>query len=196
MLTPEEHKSTKLLAFGDSLTSGFIYSPQQAWAGLLAQKLGLELICHSYNGLTTAEILSLVAQAPLPPGQLACLMGGSNDLAWAPGPDIFQQALGHIDRAVSLLRQAGMTVFLGIPTPVSGDAHFDRALQKWRAILLEYGQEQRLPLLDFYTCLSGPDHEPCFLDGLHPNLDGHRLMAEYALGVVRGYLAQNPKPAA
>ncbi|WP_018085287.1 SGNH/GDSL hydrolase family protein [Desulfurispora thermophila] len=181
---------TKLLAFGDSLTSGYIYPPQQAWAGLLAQKLGLELVCHSYNGLTTAEILSLVAQAPLPPGQLACLMGGSNDLAWAPGPDVFQQALGHIDRAVSLLRQGGLTVFLGIPTPVPPDAQFDRALQKWRDMLRAYGQEQRIPLLDFYACLSGPDKEQYFLDGLHPTLAGHRLMAEYAFGVVREYLAE------
>lgn len=184
---------TKLLAFGDSLTSGFIYPPQQAWAGLLAHKLGLELVCHSHNGLTTAEILSLVAQAPLPPGQLACLMGGSNDLAWAPGPDVFHQALGHIQKAVSLLRQAGLTVFLGIPTPVPPDARFDRALRKWRTILLEYGQEQHVPLLDFYTCLSGPFQEQYFLDGLHPNLDGHRLMAEYAFDVVREYLAKIPK---
>ncbi|MFZ5592135.1 MAG: SGNH/GDSL hydrolase family protein [Bacillota bacterium] len=179
---------SKLFAFGDSLTSGYIYPPQQAWAGLLAQQLGLELVCRSYNGLTTAEILSLVAQTPLPPGQLACLMGGSNDLAWAPVPDVFQQALGHIQRALSLLRQAGLTVFLGIPTPVPGDAHFDRALQNWRAMLLDYGQEQHIPLLDFYTCLSGPDKETCFLDGLHPNLDGHRLMANHALAVVREYL--------
>ena len=189
----------KLFCLGDSLTFGFGMSRNVRWTTLVEQETGWQVVNRGINGDTTGGMLARLGPEVLNDiGQdranrlesRILLMGGSNDVFFS-GTDA--QARANMAAMCQRLMGEGLEPFVGISLPVDW-AHAPRP---W-AQVVDFEQSARLmkdyctwlrqfcrvfglPVVDFAQDFIAPDgdvrHE-LFWDGLHPNAQGHRLMAD------------------
>ena len=185
----------QLFCLGDSLTFGLGVRRQERWTTLTEQNTGIRVVNLGCNGDTTGgmlvrlqnQILSSHAAAGEPAGVL--LMGGSNDIFYSGSASA---ARGNMGAMIHQTLSAGLQPIVGIPLPV------DPALapRKWAhvvdfpqaAVLLteyarwleDFSAAFSVKTVDFRAEFLKPDGtvDPAlFLDGLHPNREGHLAMA-------------------
>lgn len=179
----------KLLCLGDSLTYGLGVRPNQRWTHLL-QERGIETVNLGVNGDTAAGMLARLQNLSFPPESAAVLvMGGTNDIFCA-GTDTGARAC--MAAILQQLLAMGRLPIVGIPIPVVPDM----APEKWRQLvdfsaaapvlnrycawLQTYCRTFDITAVDFrkdYVNLDGTVRLELYLDGLHPNAEGHRQMA-------------------
>lgn len=187
---------TKLYCLGDSLTYGLGVRTSQKWTALAASDT-LQIINLGVSGDTTGGMLARLQsllQEPvyqLPPQQrpMVLVMGGTNDIFFS-GSDT--AARGNLAAMVHQLSAAGYRPLVGIPLPICPQdapqkwaelANFEesaRLLEQYCAWLKAFCAAFDIPTVDFredYVNQSGVRRE-LFLDGLHPNPEGHILMAK------------------
>ena len=189
----------KLYCLGDSLTFGFGMSRNVRWTTLVEQEAGWQVINRGINGDTTGGMLARLGPEVLDHigsdrasrlDSRILLMGGSNDVFFS-GTDA--QARANMAGMCQRLMGEGLEPFVGISLPVD----WIRAPQQW-AQVVDFQQAARrmqeysawlkqfcavfgLPVVDFARDFVDADGNPVhelFLDGLHPNAQGHRLMAD------------------
>ena len=171
---------TELFCLGDSLTFGPGVPGSKKWTTLAG---GVNL---GVPGDTTAGMLSRLNG--LKAGVPVLVMGGSNDIFYTGSDMTARCNLGAI---VQQLQARGNRVWVGIPLPICPE----NAPKKWAeladfeesASLLEgYCQWLKrfcaafdVPVVDFRADFftDGAVRRELFLDGLHPNAQGHALMA-------------------
>jgi len=180
---------TELICLGDSLTFGPGVPHSQKWTTLAAGD-SLHVVNMGVPGDTTSGMLARLQkllQASDRPTVL--VMGGTNDIFFS-GSDI--AARSNLAAMVHQLSAAGCRPVVGIPTPIVPED----APQKWAALtdfsraaarledycrwLLVFCEAFDIPAIDFrrdYVNQDGAVRRELFLDGLHPNAQGHALMA-------------------
>ena len=188
----------KLYCLGDSLTFGFGVSRSVRWTTLLEQQTGWQVVNLGVNGDTTGGMLARLWPELLSPlgadpvrrlESRILLMGGSNDIFFS-GTDA--QARANMAAMCQRLMGEGTRPLVGISLPVdwrfapeqwARAADFenaDRVMRRYCAWLKTFCGAFRLPVVDFAADFLDPEGEPIhelFLDGLHPNAEGHQLMA-------------------
>lgn len=182
---------TKLYCLGDSLTFGPGVRTGQKWTALAADE-HLQIINLGVSGDTTGGMLARLQdllehrQAEQP---AVLVMGGSNDIFFS-GSDT--AARGNLAAMVHQISAAGCRPYVGIPLPISPQdapkkwtelADFEtaaRLLEQYCAWLKVFCAAFDIPIVDFRCDYVNQDGSVCrelFLDGLHPNTEGHALMA-------------------
>ncbi|MCB1055236.1 MAG: SGNH/GDSL hydrolase family protein, partial [Acidobacteria bacterium] len=86
-----------------------------------------------------------------------------------------------LGKALELCRRHGIQLVIVVPWY----RHFDRH----EGLLREFAAEHRLALVDLPSMLADQPRQKLFVDGVHPNPDGHRLMAEAMAEVLEARLA-------
>lgn len=189
----------KLYCLGDSLTFGFGMPRNMRWTTLVEQETGWQVINRGINGDTTGGMLSRLGPEVL--DQISfdrtqrldsriLLMGGSNDVFFS-GTDA--QARANMAAMCQRLMGEGLEPFVGISIPVDWTmapkpwaqvVDFERSarlMQDYCAWLKQFCSVFCLPIIDFardFIDDQGEARHDLFWDGLHPNAQGHRLMAE------------------
>jgi lysophospholipase L1-like esterase len=190
----------ELICLGDSLTYGPGVANSKRWTTLIASQ---RLVVHpmGVSGDTTGGMLArLQPLLQKPVLQLApalrpmvLILGGSNDIFFTGSTEAAQ---GNLAAMVHQLSAAGYRPLVGIPLPI----YPEDAPEKWAqladfakaaALLEEYSQWLKrfclafdIPVVDFRKDYVNQDksvRRELFLDGLHPNAEGHRLMAQRLL---------------
>ena len=181
-----------LYCIGDSLTFGAGVRVSEKWTTLAG---GMNL---GVPGDTTAGMLARLQKLlPEAKGKTVLLLGGTNDIFFT-GSDLC--ARNNMAAMVHQLTAAGCRVYVGIPLPVAAED----APEKWagladfraaNAILGDYCAWLRrfcgafdVPVVDFrkdYVNQDGTARRELYVDGLHPNAEGHRLMAARLLEALR-----------
>lgn len=185
----------KLYCLGDSLTFGYGVSRAVRWTSLLERSTGWQVENRGLNGDTTGGMLARLEPEVLRPigsdraGSRVLLMGGSNDVFFS-GTDA--QARANMAAMCHRLMDVGMQPMVGISLPVdwrrapaawARTVDFELAARLMRAYcawLVEFCRAFGLQAVDFAADFTDRDGQPVsalFLDGLHPNGEGHRLMA-------------------
>lgn len=187
---------TKLYCLGDSLTYGLGVRISQKWTTLAASD-SLHIVNMGASGDTTAGMLARAQALTAEPvyhnapedRPLVLIMGGTNDIFFS-GSDV--AARGNLAATVHQLSAAGYRPIVGIPLPVVPEdapkkwaalADFEKAaalLEDYCAWLVRFCAAFDIPTVDFrkdYVNLDGSIRRELFSDGLHPNADGHRIMA-------------------
>ena len=182
----------KLICLGDSLTFGLRVPQSQTWPRLV-QETGLEVVNLGICGDTTGGMLARLPAVLKEQGKTQAyvlLMGGSNDIFYS-GTDT--AARGNIGAMVHQVIAAGLTPVVGIPLPiVPEDAPKDwepvanfresaKLLETYCQWLKTYCKAFHIPVVDFredFLDVQGNVRRELFCDGLHPNSQGHRLMAQ------------------
>lgn len=187
---------TKLYCLGDSLTYGLGVRTSQKWTALAATET-LQIINLGVSGDTTGGMLArlqTLLQTPvyqLPPQErpLVLVMGGTNDIFFS-GSDT--AARGNLAAMVHQLSAAGYRPLVGIPLPICPQdapkkwaelANFEKSaqmLEQYCAWLKAFCAAFDIPTVDFREDYVNQDtiRRELFLDGLHPNAEGHALMAK------------------
>ena len=177
--TPSATAKKRLLFFGNSLTAGLGVEPEQAFAGLIGQKidsLGLpyEVINAGLSGETTAGGRSRVGWVLRQPVDIFVLELGANDgLRGIPLASTRQNLQGIVD-TVRRRSPGAQIVLAGMQIPPNmGQAYS----ADFRAVFQEIATKNHLVLIPFL--LEGVGGHPALnqADGIHPTPAGHRIVA-------------------
>lgn len=181
----KEEKKT-ILIFGNSLTAGYGVEPEDSFVGILQQRidslnLNYRIINAGLSGETTAS--------------------GLNRLDWLleEEPDIFVLELGgndglrgiavsetkrNLKKIINLVQEKypQTTILLaGMQIPPNMGKEYS---QEFKSIFAELAEEEDVHLIPFLLESVGGETSLNLPDGVHPNEEGHRIVAE----TVWGYL--------
>jgi acyl-CoA thioesterase-1 len=165
-------------ALGDSLTAGLGVAPDEAWPALVEARLRREglpyrVVNAGVSGDTSAGALRRVDWTLRTRPEVVIVALGANDgLRGQP----VEALRGNLVAIVERLRAAGARVLLaGMRMPPNYGAAYTRA---FAGVYGEVARRTGVPLLPFL--LEGVAGEPALnqADGIHPNAEGHRIMAE------------------
>lgn len=179
----------KIVCLGDSLTYGYGVPRKDCWVSLAAEATGHTLVNRGINGDTTGGMLARFGRDVLgeQPDRVL-LMGGANDIIFG-GSDA--------PARLNLTAMANQAVanrirpMIGLPTPVYAEGIPEPWLSvtdyqsllpifsAYRDWLVRFAGIFGFKTVDFTVPgLLPPEGYTHYLDGLHPDKDGHRLMAE------------------
>ena len=184
----------KIYCMGDSITFGSgLKDPSKRFSDLVAQDTGCEMINCGIGGDTTTGMLSrLHAQVFSQKPDALVFFGGVNDI------NLIGEYRIPCANLVSVIVQAksfGVPVFVGVPLPIEPkdmpvrawdtDRDYDRTkwlLKKYAHFITHFCEGRAdVHVVDFRTPFlneHGDARRELFVDGIHPNEAGHRIMAD------------------
>ena len=174
---------TLIVAFGDSLTSGYgLDDPdREAWPALLEEKLrrsgwNIRVANAGVSGNTTADALARVDFSVPEGARLVVVCLGANDTF--RGKKI-EEIEANLDAILTRIRARGAAVLLcEMKTFPNLGPFYARGFERLFPALAEKHDAILVPFL-----LEGVATEPTMnqADGIHPNAAGHRRIAENLL---------------
>jgi lysophospholipase L1-like esterase len=191
----------RIVCHGDSLTEGADLDVQYTWPSLVANALRLEVFNTGIGGDTSGGMLSRFPSDVLARNPDAVLiLGGTNDLWWDLEVNLI---LAHIFSMACQARHQRVAPIIGLPIPLYMPAlekqDFFQPLGGYHACLAklarlveslrETAAQNDLPVVDFNSLFldaQGTVRGEYYLpDGLHPNREGHRRMAQTVVLILR-----------
>ena len=176
----------RIVCMGDSITAGYcVYSEDEMISAYLQELLGERAVVLAFGtpGETLHEASVYRSSALDANADYVLLQFGTNDAS----PSLFRadafraSAETLLDTHIEALG-AEHVAFLLPPCiyPAGGDiASFGMSndtLAEVRAILTEVCAEKGVAVVDLYSATA--DHPEWFVDGVHPNADGNRAIAQ------------------
>ena len=186
----------KIICIGDSLTYGYGVWSSRCWVTLIAEAAGIRALNHGINGDTSGYMLDRARRHVIPdkadPGDIVIIMGGANDVLMY-GAD--ENDVANIIKIADLAKSKGCTPLIGIQPgfrpsdyafygpldPIKLNNNFDRFAE----LLLEEAGSRGIITFDLRQVLGDPE---LFSDGVHPTDEGHRLIADTVLKVIKPFL--------
>ena len=193
-----------IVCHGDSLTEGADVDQSQTWPALVEKALSIRIINSGISGDTTSGLLSRFFHDVIQyrPG-IVIIMAGTNDLWWDLSINVI---LANIFSMACQAQHHNIAPVIGLPLPVYVDAAqqqdmleplggFKKCLEKMSQLikaLCDTAEKCDVAWMDLYHPFfdqQGKVAGKYFLeDGLHPNKEGHRRMAEITTRFLRAVL--------
>jgi acyl-CoA thioesterase-1 len=161
--------------FGDSITQGYGVRPEDSFPSLVARALGIAFVNAGIPGDTTAAGLARIERDVIAhrPRLTLVEFGGNDFLRRVP----LEETLSNLDGIVrTLVSQGMMVVILEVNVGLMGDPYLDG----YRAVAKRYGAVLVEDVMK--GILADPDLK---VDGIHPNAQGHRVIAERVIRMLR-----------
>jgi acyl-CoA thioesterase I len=196
-----------IVCHGDSLTEGADLEKSYIWPQLVENKIKVTVLNRGIGGDTSGGLLArfqldVVQNQP----DLVVILGGTNDLWWDLDINLI---LANIFAMACQAQHRDIVPVVGLPLPLFMEnirnqnmmapiAGWDRCINKLSELvdaLAAAARESEIACLDFYHPFLDTNQKvrgDYFLeDGLHPNKEGHLLMAEKAADLLKSifYLA-------
>ncbi|MDH5474320.1 MAG: arylesterase [Cyclobacteriaceae bacterium] len=175
---PQKDKKT-IIFFGDSLTAGMGLSKEQAFPFLVQELLtkkgnNVEVINAGLSGETTAGGFSRVDWILRKPIDIFVLELGANDaLRGLPLDQTKQNLQGIIDKVKAKYPNATIIV-AGMQAPPNLGTQY---INTFKEIFPSIAHENNLVLIPFILENVAGHTELNLPDGIHPNVDGHKIVA-------------------
>jgi acyl-CoA thioesterase-1 len=169
-----------MVFFGNSITQGYGVRPDESFPGLVARELGIVFVNAGVPGDTTAAGLARIERDVLThrPRLTLVEFGGNDFLRRVP----VDETLKNLDAMVkTLVAQGMMVVILEVNVGLMSDPY----LKGYRTLAERYGAVLVEDVMK--GILGNPDLK---VDGIHPNAQGHRLIAERVIKVLRPLLRE------
>jgi acyl-CoA thioesterase-1 len=180
--------ATRILFLGDSLTEGYGLSKEEAFPALVEKTLreagyAVEAINAGINGSTTASAVSRLRwHLRAKPRVLVLALGANDGLRGLP----VAQIRANLARALELASEKKLQVLLvGMKMPPNYGPDYARAFER---IFPELARRYRVRLVPFLLERVAGEGALNLADGIHPNAEGHRLMAEAIAQALRPLL--------
>ena len=190
-----------LVCHGDSLTSPDELDRMSIWPSLVESRLKINVINSGIGGDTSGGLLSrfypgVVQHRP----DVVLIMGGTNDLWWNLE---IKMIVANIFSMTCQAEHHDIVPLVGLPLPIvvekaceqefaAPEGGYDNCTEKLASLaktLARAAKQNDIVCLDFYHPFcdnSGSAMGKYFLDdGLHPNKDGHRQIAEITIKILR-----------
>lgn len=180
-----------LLCIGDSITFGYGVLKNERFINLIKEQ-GIKVINRGINGDTTSGMLSRISgdlervnsKGPV----VVLIMGGINDFLQGRNVDYVYKNIWLMGKEVL---QKGFKLIIGI----EGAVIVDKAMVNWDSTLnyneinnkvkqlREFLKASEYTTVDFYEVM-GTCNSIFIDDGIHPDKNGHALMAKELLKVL------------
>lgn len=174
MLSVPSHAETtdqgKILVLGDSLSSGYNFSPDKTWVALLDKKLSEEninyqVINSSISGDTTTQGLQRLPKLleVHQPDMVIIELGGNDGIRGFPPKSI----KSNLDKLVKMSKQSGADVLLlGIRIfPNYGERYANAFFNNYQKV----ADNNEVALVPFFLENVGGKDDLMQKDGVHPN---------------------------
>ena len=196
-----------IVCHGDSLTEGADLNPNYTWPLLVENQIKVKIINSGIGGDTSGGMLGrFYLDAVRHKPEMVLIMGGTNDLWWDLDINLIQ---ANIFAMTCQAEFHNIAPVVGLPlplypenirqqkmmAPIGGWENCIRKLKRLVDAIATAARESDIAILDFYHLFlddKGTVQGKYFLeDGLHPNKDGHLLMAATAVQLLKStfYLA-------
>lgn len=175
----ETTEQGKILVLGDSLSSGYNFSPEKTWVALLDAKLSEEninyqVINSSISGDTTTQGLQRLPKLleVHQPDVVIIELGGNDGLRGFP-PNTIKQ---NLNKLVTLSQKADADVLLlGIQIPPNyGQKYAQAFFNNYQQV----AEASQVPLVPFFLENVGGKDELMQDDGIHPNEKAQPILLE------------------
>lgn len=184
----------RIICIGDSLTYGYRVNEEEKWTHLFSNDTGIELINRGVLGDSTAGMImrfysEIISTRP----NAVFIMGGSNDFLMNRNLDSVKNNIKHL---IKEAKQFNLKILLGIQPPMvphlaerlwaSGVNYeeINRKIAYYSEWVKNYSAEEMFSYIDFYDEFTSDVHyslEEYYIDGLHLNSKGHKLMYKIAV---------------
>jgi acyl-CoA thioesterase-1 len=184
-----------IVAFGDSLTAGLGLAPEDSYPALLQNLLLREgfpyrVVNEGVSGDTSAMALARVDTAAARRAELAIVAIGANDGLRGLPVDEMEKNVREIVRR---FEAAGSRVALaGMRIPPNMGAEY---VEEFEAVFPRVADEMDIPLLPFLLEGVAADPQLNQDDGIHPNEEGARMVAELVADFIKPLLRRGEKEA-
>lgn len=187
-----------VLFLGTSLTEGLGVGRENAYPAHIQEKIdsaGLpyRVVNAGSSGETSAGALRRLDWLLQQPFEVLVLETGANDMLRGANLDSTQANLEAIVRRVRETRPGAEIVLLGMMAPPNLGSEYAR---RFGALYPRVASEHDLVLVPFLLEGVGGVPELNIEDGIHPNEEGHRIMAETVWPAVEAVLREDTTAAA
>jgi acyl-CoA thioesterase-1 len=168
-----------ILFFGDSLTAGYGLSQEEAFPALIGKKLDksgkpAKVVNAGLSGETSAGGLSRIDWILRQPVDVFVLELGANDGLRGLPLDQTQKNLQSIIDKVRAKNPSVKIVLAGMMVPPNMGADYT---SKFKKIYPELAKKNSLVLIPFLLQDVAGKEELNQADGIHPNTEGHKIVA-------------------
>ena len=178
-----------VLFLGDSLTAGYGLDDGESFPAMVEDKLAadgydhVEVINGGISGSTTASALSRLQWFIRSQPDLMVLSLGANDGLRGLDVDLMRE---NLSKTIEFARDNGVEVALtGMLIPPNYGPEYTSA---FAAVFPELAQRYELPFLPFLLEDVAAKPELNQADGVHPNLEGTKLVAQLVYDFIRPLL--------
>lgn len=177
-LAPTAWSDSTLVIIGDSLTEGYGIAKDQAYPALLEKKLqaaGLKWKIQNsgVSGSTSASGPKRIQWALKGKPQAVMLALGAND--GLRGLSV-QQLEDNLKKSIELVKKEKIKIYLaGILMPPNYGKDY---AEKFAKVFPKVAKDTGTPLLPFLLEGVAANPKLNLPDGIHPNEEGHKIMAE------------------
>jgi acyl-CoA thioesterase-1 len=185
-------RTLTLVAFGDSLTAGYLLPQDKGFAAVLERELkarghDLTVINGGVSGDTTADGLARLDWTIPDNADGVILELGANDMLRGLDPAIPRANLHEI---LTRLKARKLAVFL---VGMKAQRNFGPAyVEAFDGIYTDLAKEFGLPLYPFFLALTAGNSDLSLQDGLHPNAQGIDKIVTDILPQIEEFLAKLP----
>jgi acyl-CoA thioesterase I len=180
----------KIVAFGDSLTAGFGLQPSQSYPALLQQRLAAdgyeyEVVNAGISGDTSAGGVRRIDWSLEENVKIVIIELGANDiLRLQPIEDMKKNLSTIIEKAKA---KGALVLLAGMEAPTNSGLAYRKAAHE---AFVDLAKEHKVILIPFFLEGVGGVEGLNQKDGIHPNVEGTKLVAETVYQYLRPMLAE------
>jgi len=179
-----------ILFYGDSLTAGYGLSTEEAFPALIEKKLNqkgiaVKVVNAGLSGETSAGGLTRLSWVLKQPIEMFVLELGANDGLRGLPLDQTQKNLQTIIDKVSTKYPNAKIVIAGMLVPPNMGPDYTASFRK---IFPELAKKNKAKLIPFLLQDVAGIEKLNIADGIHPNEEGHKIVAENVLKVIEPLL--------
>ena len=169
-----------ILFYGDSLTAGYGLSPEEAFPALIENKIkeqgkSWKVINAGLSGETSAGGLSRIDWILRQPVDIFVLeLGGNDGLRGLPLDQTKKNLQAIIDK-VKGRNPAVKIIIAGMMVPPNMGPEYTK---QFSAVYPELAKKNKATLIPFLLEGVGGIEKLNLPDGIHPNIEGHKIVAE------------------
>ena len=173
-------EKTRILMLGDSITEGYGVDRKKAFPSIMAQMLKekfpkreIEVVNAGISGSTSASGLArLKWQLRAKPTHLVLALGANDGLR---GTDV-QATKTNLSRIIDLAVENDVKVLLcGMLMPLNMGESYRKS---FAAVFTSLAKEKQVRFMPFLLKKVGGEERYNQSDGIHPNEEGHRIIAQ------------------
>lgn len=189
-------KNIKLYAIGDSLTAGFPFDEDYSFPSIIRDNLGWKVSNHGVNGQSSEEILYRIRHQNIFDEEnheenirIATILCGSNDFIFEG--EIEAKSVMHTLQIATLCREKNVKPLIISPMLCNAeqakeswiDSEYidynkvNDSIKRFDSMLREACEDERFQF-DFLSLDGRYSSYGKFVDGLHPDKEGYKLMAK------------------
>ncbi len=190
LATAMQDEKKRIVFFGDSITAGYGLSTEQAFPALIQQKLDsskmpYQVINAGLSGETTAGGLGRIDWILKNKPDIFVLELGGNDGLRGLSLDETEKNLTMMIEKVRAKNPEAVVIVAGMQIPPNFGQEYT---ERFRGLFAKVAKANKTELIPFLLDKVGGEPELNLADGIHPNVEGHRIVAETVWDNLKKYI--------